>query len=201
MKLSNRLMAVAGFIEKGARVADIGTGDGHLPVYLAQNGLASYIIAADQSPASVETARRSAAKYDVSDEIVFVASPGLSGIRDTDADTIVIAGMGGETILNILSDAPWVKSSGVVLILQPQTKLDKLCTWLGENGFAIYDTALVRDRGRDYTVICTGAHEGNHPGAARHPSVEGNGRSVGQGLCSCRMEPPLPRGEWTESGS
>ena len=160
IKLSNRLMAVAGFIESGARVADIGTGDGHLPVYLAQSGLASHIIASDKSRGSIETALRSADKYGVADKIVFVASPGLTGIGETDADTIVIAGMGGETMSSILSDAPWIKSSGVVLILQPQTKTEKLCIWLGENGYSIQETAQAQDKGRVYTVICAEGCEG-----------------------------------------
>ena len=153
IKLSERLMTIAGFIEKGAKVADIGTGDGHLPVYLMQNGLASHAIASDKSAASIDTVLRTANKYGVADKIVFTASPGLSGIDEEAVDTIVIAGMGGETISKILDDAPWTKRRGIKLILQPQTKTEKLCSWLRENGYSIPETAQAQDKGRAYTVI------------------------------------------------
>ena len=160
IKLSQRLITIAGFIEKGARVADIGTGDGHLPVYLAQNELASHIIASDKSASSVETALRSAEKYGVEDKISFIVAPGLTGIDKAEVDTIVIAGMGGETISAILSDAPWIRTPGIRLILQPQSKTDKLCYWLNTNGFTIYESALVRDRGRLYTILLARAERG-----------------------------------------
>ena len=149
-------MMVAGFIKKGARVADIGTGDGHLPVYLAQNGLASHIIASDKSASSVKTALLSADKYGVADKIVFITSPGLSGIGETETDTIIIAGMGGETILKILADAPWTKRCGLKIIMQPQTKTETLCSWLHENGYSIQETAHTQDKGRFYFVAVAG---------------------------------------------
>jgi len=145
-------MAIAGFIEASSSVADIGTDHGFLPVYLAQTGLASRIIASDMSAGSLEAARRSAAKYDVTEKITFVVAPGLSGVREADVDTVVIAGVGGETIAKILEGAPWTKS-GVRLILQPQTKLDVLQSFLFDNGYTIRDTKQVQDRGRTYTVL------------------------------------------------
>ena len=146
-------MAIAGFIEKGARVADIGTDHGHLPVFLAQSGLASSIIASDMSGGSLKSAIASADKYGVSDKITFVTASGLAGVSVADVDTIVISGLGGETISSILEDAPWTKSPDVRLILQPQTKLGKLCTWLRDNGYSVKDARHVKDRGRVYTVL------------------------------------------------
>jgi tRNA (adenine22-N1)-methyltransferase len=116
-------MAIASFIHRGASVADIGTDHGFLPVYLAQNGLARSIIASDISAGSLEAARRSATNYGVSDKITFIVAPGLSGIKETDVDTIVIAGLGGETIAAILNEAPWTRYSDIKLILQPQSKI------------------------------------------------------------------------------
>ena len=134
-------------------MADIGTDHGYLPVYLAQKGLAQRIIASDKSGNSLKAALRSAEKFGVTDKISFVVAPGLEGIDEAGVDTIVIAGMGGETILGILADAQWTRSLGISLILQPQTKIEKLCEWLHENGFIIHETKHVRDKGRLYTVI------------------------------------------------
>ena len=153
LNLSKRLSTIAGFIAEGSDVADIGTGHGHLPVYLAQNGLARRIFASDISAESLEAARVISVKYGVEDRIEFIAAPGLTGLRESDADTIVLSGMGGETISHILADAPWTKRSGVRLILQPQTKTGKLCFWLREHGYTVKDAGLTSDKGRFYTVI------------------------------------------------
>ena len=151
-KLPDRLKAVAGFIETGASVVDVGSDHGYLPVYLAINGLARRIIASDISAGSLGAARRSAAKYGVTEAIEFLVAPGLEGVGETRVDTIVIAGVGGETIAGILADAPWTKN-GKRLILQPQTKKDKLVQFLNENGYTIRETKETTDRGRKYTIL------------------------------------------------
>ena len=163
IKLQPRLNAIAGFIRAGAAVADIGTDHGLLPVYLAQNGLASRIFASDMSAGSLEAARRNAAKYNVTDSISFIVAPGLNGISETDVDTIVIAGVGGETIIDILQNAAWTKQSGKQFILQPQTKQKELTEWLCYNGYKICETCPAFDRGRHYTIILVEWENENAP--------------------------------------
>jgi len=157
--LQNRLGAIAGFIEKGSRVADVGTDHGLIPVYLAQNGIARRIIATDISDGALSAAIRSAAKYGVSDMITFIRTPGLAGISEREADTVVISGMGGETIAGILEDATWTKNPGVRLILQPQTKIGELCRRLNENGYALNDAKIAREKGKLYIVMLAGGGE------------------------------------------
>jgi len=152
IRLSNRLQAVADFVEKGASVADIGTDHGFLPVYLAQTGIADQITASDMSGGSLNAALRSAIKYDVEHKIDFVVAPGLSGVRMSDIDTVVIAGVGGETIASILEDVFWEEQS-IRLILQPQTKIKSLQRYLSEYGYTVCETKVVQDRGRNYTII------------------------------------------------
>ena len=153
MKLSPRLAAIAKHIQPGARVADIGTDHGLLPVYLALDGAAGAIFASDISAGPLCAARRSAAKHDLEGRIAFVNAPGLTGLIDADIDTAVIAGMGGETMIDILAESPWANARRVRLILQPQTKVYELSRWLAANGYAIEGAELVRDRGKDYTII------------------------------------------------
>lgn len=133
-------------------MADVGTDHGYLPVYLAQNGIARRIIATDSSAKSLETARRNAAARGVTDRIDFRVADGLAGVAAGEADTIVVAGLGGETIARIIADAPWIKEC-CKLILQPQTKLGELVRTLGDLGFSITDAELVSEKGRCYTVI------------------------------------------------
>jgi len=153
IKLSDRLKALAGLIDDGASVADIGTDHGHLPVFLALTESVKSLVASDISSGSLDAARRSADEYNVTDKITFLIAPGLDGISPDEADTIVIAGLGGETILGILKDAPWTKCTGHTLILQPQSKIDLLCRFLYDNGYIIKETKSVIDREKNYTII------------------------------------------------
>jgi len=157
IKLSNRLKALAGYIDAGATVADIGTDHGFLPVYLAQTGLAREIIASDISAGSLKAALLTADRFSVTGKIKFIVTSGLDGISQTDADTIVIAGMGGETMLGILANAPWTRRSGVKLILQPQSKIDVLFRFLYDNEYKVRETRSVKDKGRYYTVALVGS--------------------------------------------
>ena len=153
IKLSNRLRALADLIDNGAAVVDIGSDHGHLPVYLAQSRKTARIIASDISAASLSAARRFAKEYNVTESITFMVAPGLDAITASDVDTIVIAGLGGETILQILENAPWTKNGAVRLILQPQSKIDLLCRFLYNNGYEIKETKSVVDKGKSYTII------------------------------------------------
>ena len=157
IKLTRRLKTIADYIKYGACVTDIGTDHGHLPVYLAQTGSVSRIIASDISAASLNAARRSADKYDVTDKITFISAPGLDAVSPSDTDTIVITGLGGETILDILKAAPWTKHDRIELILQPQSKIELLCRFLYDNGYKIKETKSITDMEKTYTIIlCTG---------------------------------------------
>jgi len=153
IKLTKRLSALAALIGEEAAVADVGTDHGHLPVYLAQKGTVKRIFATDISAASLAAARRSAEEFDTSEAIVFIVAPGLDGIAPADADTIVIAGLGGETIIDILDNAPWTKNQNVTLILQPQSKIDLLCRFLYDNRYDIQQTKTIVDKNKHYTVI------------------------------------------------
>jgi len=153
MRLPERLKALASYIESGAAVADIGTDHGLLPVYLAKTGTAGKIIASDISSGSLRAAIRTADKYGVTEAITFIVAPGLDGVTLSDVDTVVIAGLGGETIIDILDNAPLVKSHRFNLILQPQTKTYMLFRYLYDNDYMIRHTKIIREKNRRYTII------------------------------------------------
>lgn len=158
LKLSNRLSAIAAMIKASAEgVTDVGTDHGYLPVWLAQNGIARRIIATDINTGPLARAKASAEEYGVIDRIIFVQTDGLDSLESYGIDTIIIAGMGGETIASILEKAPWTRTDNVRLILQPQSKRGELSRWLDQNGYTIVDAALAEDDGRIYTVLSAGA--------------------------------------------
>lgn len=152
IKLSNRLQAIASFISPGAKVADIGTDHGYIPVWLAQNNIASQITAADINKGPLDHAIRTAAEYNVSDKIQFKLCSGLDFTDSAVNDTVIIAGMGGELIASILEAAPWTKNN-TKLILQPNTKIQDLVEWLTHNGYLVQQTKLVKEAGKYYQIL------------------------------------------------
>ena len=153
LQLQPRLRLLADLVPQGARLADIGTDHGYLPVYLLQRGRIASAIAADIGRAPLDHARRTAEQYGVECGLRFLCCDGLCGISPEDADTVVIAGMGGETIIRILSQAPWTRSGETLLLLQPMTKQEPLRRWLNENGYAQCAERLVQDKDYLYPIF------------------------------------------------
>ncbi len=150
--LPPRLELVASLVPFGSTVADIGTDHGRIPVFLVQHERVSGAIAADLNEEPLNRAKALISEHGLGQKIKIVLSDGLRQIEPCSADTIVIAGMGGETIINILSAVSWIKD-GVKLILQPQSKQSELRLWLIENEFKIVNEHLVVDNDRIYSVI------------------------------------------------
>lgn len=130
----------------------MGTDHGYLPISLLAEGKIEYAIAADIRPGPLASARRHAGEAGLEDKMRFELADGLAFPGAERADTVVCAGMGGETVAGILKRAPWTKE-GVRLILQPQSKLDELCEWLGANGYALRSAALAAEGERLYAVL------------------------------------------------
>lgn len=150
--LSVRLMTCCGFVAPGERVADIGCDHGYLGIYLLKNGIASSVIASDINEAPLQSAVRNSEKYGVRDKMSFYLSDGVRNIPRS-FDTLICAGMGGDTMISILSAAPWLQSKQYRLILQCQSKTPMLRQYLSENGWRITEESVVRDGRFLYTVM------------------------------------------------
>lgn len=144
LPLSDRLLACAGFVTPGSRVADIGCDHGYLGIHLLQNGLASSMIESDINEAPLQSALHNAHKYGVADKMSFYLSDGVSNIP-RDFDTLICAGMGADTMIHILDSAPWLKDRRYKLILQCQSKRPELRKYLYANGYSITRETLAQD--------------------------------------------------------
>lgn len=153
LALQPRLHLLARLVPEGCRLTDVGTDHGYLPVALLQQGRIAAAIASDIGAEPLEHARRTAMQYGV-DGMDFRLCAGLSGVAPEETDVIVIAGMGGETIISILQDAPWTADGQHRLLLQPMTKAAALRPWLADNGYTFTDERLVEDKGRIYPILC-----------------------------------------------
>lgn len=151
--MNKRLELIASILPHGRGFADVGTDHGYLPVYMAQHGYSGKIIASDINEGPLSTAVASARQAGVKDRICFRLCDGLDGCGSEELDTVVIAGMGGDTICGILDRADWVMSRDILLILQPMTKAEVLRYWLTNNDFAICGEWLIEENGEIYQIL------------------------------------------------
>ncbi len=170
--LSGRLLACCQYIKSGDRVADIGCDHGYLGIYLLRNGIADRVIAADINEGPLQNALRNSEKFGVQDKMTFYLSDGAKNIP-RDFDILVCAGMGGDTMVSILSAAPWLKDSKYRLILQCQSKTPMLRQYLWESGWHIREEQALKDGKFLYTVMEVIWQPGQSftPGECYFPSV------------------------------
>lgn len=145
IKLSPRLEAIVRLVPGFGGVADVGTDHGYIPVRLSLRGHVGGLFATDINEGPLEHARQTASEYGLDGKISFHLCDGLRTLDSDGIYTVIIAGMGGETIASILSAAPWTKLDGRLLILQPMSKASFLRSWLYENGYKVLSEHLVED--------------------------------------------------------
>ena len=159
-KLSPRLLAAAGFVRPMAVVADIGTDHAYLPIYLCKSGHIRAAVASDINEGPVQRAKINIASHSLAKKIAVCHTDGLSGIEAYSPTDIIICGMGGELIAEIISKAEWTKNKNIRLILQPMTHADKLRKYLCDEGYLIIDEALAKEE-KVYQIICA-EYRGEH---------------------------------------
>lgn len=152
-QLDPRLRLCADFVRPKARLADIGTDHAYLPVWLVSKGICPSAIAVDVREGPLERARENITRYGMEKKIHLSLSSGLTALEPGDADDIVIAGMGGELMADIIRQAPWLQDEKKHLILQPMTTAKELRLWLREHGFALLREECVRSEGKIYSVM------------------------------------------------
>lgn len=152
IRLSARLSAVASMVPANASVIDVGTDHAMVPVWLIQAGVSSRVLATDIRPGPLQRAAALLERTGTGDRIQLMQTDGLSGIQPGMYDTLILAGMGGETMISILSAAPWAQAS-LLLILSPQSKQAELRHFLLESGWNIMSESLVEDAGRIYPIL------------------------------------------------
>lgn len=156
--LDPRLHSAIDYVRRGAVVADVGTDHAYLPIFLLREGVASRAVACDIGEGPIERARQHIAAAGLSDRIATMQTDGLHGVESFHPDHILIFGMGGELIVKILSEAPWIRVPSVRLILQPMSRAEVLRRYLWENGFSVLGETLSREDDRIYQTVCAEWH-------------------------------------------
>ncbi|SHK80543.1 tRNA (adenine(22)-N(1))-methyltransferase [Desulforamulus aeronauticus] len=151
--LSNRLRKLASYVSTGSVMADIGTDHGYLPVYLVSQGICTRAVAADINKGPLESARAHVEQYQVSGKIDLRLGNGLERVQPGEVDTIVIAGMGGGTIRDILQASPETAVQARRLILQPMADEAELRNYLVNHGWSLVDEELLLEDNRLYLIL------------------------------------------------
>lgn len=151
--LDSRLAAIASLVRPGRPAVDVGADHGYLICYLAAKGIIPRGIACDINPQPLEKSKETARRCGLTDRVRCVLTDGLDGIDPADAQEVVIAGMGGDLIADIIRRADWLKDSQRHLVLQPMTKPEHLRRFLAREGYSILLEQAVRSGRFVYTVF------------------------------------------------
>lgn len=154
MNISYRLKEIANSVSKCELLADIGTDHCYIPIYLFNKGIIKKAIASDISAGSVEKAKNNVKKYNLENFIDTRCGYGLSTIKENEiVNTIIISGMGGLLINEILNNSKNILKNLNQLILQPQKDIDKVRRNLHKLNFKIINEIMICENNKYYNIL------------------------------------------------
>ncbi len=153
MKLSKRMKAVAAMVTSGGVLADVGTDHGYIPIALIQRQKIKSAIAMDINKGPLARAQDNIASARLGDYIQTRLSDGVAALGEGEADSILIAGMGGELVIHILSEGEKVCKAASELILQPQSDIRKVREYLRLHHYKIVDEDMICEDGKYYPMM------------------------------------------------
>ncbi|WP_426349198.1 tRNA (adenine(22)-N(1))-methyltransferase [Alloiococcus sp. CFN-8] len=162
MELSKRLKEITFFIDKCNVIADIGTDHGYVPIYSVKSGLCLKAIASDINKGPVDKARMNVKREGLEKVISCRKGPGLSTLEVNEAEIVIIAGMGGNLIRDIIVEDIAVVKELKSLILQPAQNPEILRRFLYSHSFSILGETVVHDEGKFYEIFKVSYKEKNN---------------------------------------
>lgn len=153
VKLSNRLLSAASFVTKGNILADVGTDHGYIPIYLMQEGRIPRAIAMDIHEGPLARAKEHITRYGLENYIETRLSDGVEALTPGEADSILIAGMGGGLVMHILEAGEAVCRQAEELVLQPQSEIERVRAFLWSGGYVILEENMVWEDEKFYPMM------------------------------------------------
>lgn len=149
-----RLNSLAAMVDNGDRIADIGTDHAYLPIELIKSGKITYAIASDIAKGPLDNAKKDVQEASLENQIDIRLGAGLSTVSVEDQiDTVIIAGMGGKLITQILDDAWQNKLRFKSLVLEPNVGECGVRKWLTEHSYKITAEQIIAESGHIYELI------------------------------------------------
>lgn len=153
MELSRRLQAVAAMVTAGYTSADIGTDHAYIPIYLVEHQIVPRAVAMDINEGPLDRARAHVEEHGLAGQIALRLSDGMKELRPGEAQSAVIAGMGGALMIRILQDSKETVESLRECILQPQSEIAKVRAFLLQEGFLFIQEDMVEEDGKFYPMM------------------------------------------------
>lgn len=153
MLLSDRMQAVVGLVEPCDRIADIGCDHGYVAMELVRRRICNTVIAMDINQGPLEQAKSNIREYGMQEHISTRLSDGVEALEPGEVDGIVCAGMGGRLMINILTQGKEIVSQMQQFVLQPQSEIDEVRSFLRESGFMIDKEDMVFEDGKYYPMM------------------------------------------------
>ena len=151
MKISKRLKTISDLLNDNINVIDVGCDHALLDIYLFNNKKNINIIASDVRPGPLEQAKKNIEKYGCKNIKVKLGN-GIDTIESV-TDTIVIAGMGGDTVIDILNNGKDKLSNIKTMVISPQSEWTKTREFVTSLGFIIDEEVLLLDKNKYYLII------------------------------------------------
>ena len=190
--LGPRLLSALPDLTPGGTLADVGTDHAYLPIEVVRRGISARAVACDVNRGPLARAEANIRAAGLSDRISLLLTDGLRGVERFCPDDVLVFGMGGELIVRILAAAPWLRSAGVGLILQPMSRAECLRRWLLDEGFEIRAERLSLEDGQYYQTVCArfgGAVQTYTPGELAYGRFDpGADPALQAGFCLRQLE-------------
>ena len=151
MKLTDRLLKIASLVSDGKKIADIGTDHGYIPVYLLKEGKVPFAVLADVNKGPLDNAHKEVIQNNLLDKVDLRLGSGIEILEI--GEEVIIAGMGGILISELLEAKKEVAHNVEKLILQPMQAQEELRYYLLNNGYETLEEVLVREDFRIYEII------------------------------------------------
>ena len=153
IQISRRLQSVAFFVQEGKVLADVGCDHGYIPIYLLQKKKIKKAIAMDINQGPLMRAKEHIQEWGLENYIDTRLSDGVGALKPDEVQSVVIAGMGGPLMENILTEGEEVLKTVTELVLQPQAEIGHFRRFLGENGYCITHEEMILEDGKYYPIM------------------------------------------------
>ncbi len=153
IQISRRLQSVAAFVQQGKTLADVGCDHGYIPIYLLQKKKIEKAIAMDVNQGPLMRAKEHIQEWGLEDYIDIRLSDGVNALKPDEAESVVIAGMGGPLMEKILTEGDKVLKTVKELVLQPQSEIGHFRKYLSENNYCITHEEMILEDGKYYPIM------------------------------------------------
>ncbi|WP_077621482.1 tRNA (adenine(22)-N(1))-methyltransferase [Sediminibacillus massiliensis] len=161
--ISKRLQLVADFLPPAAKFADIGSDHAYLPVYVCSRDNQAQAIAGELNEGPYQSAKKNVQSFGLSGQIEVRKGDGLAVLNEKEVDQLVIAGMGGSLIADILNSGKNKLSSVDRIIAQPNVDAKSIRVWFQDNGYLLAGEKIIEESGHIYEILMAERKESVSP--------------------------------------